>query len=639
MKHGFAAWFSSFIEGSAICRGLGRLGSILYKEIGSGLYSFLFGSYDAMCDTFDASRIGGALGGKNRAARYLAADIEESVYVSAVAAMMRYLSCLSLRVIGVFLMSCGFYSLLGQTVLYLIDTETAHFLPAAISAVLIVLGIPLLFSGKPLCTAIYDSTVWNAFFTRFCGFHERSYVAPDGATGRKGAAFILGLPFGILACFVHPLWLIAGCIAVIAAYIVLINPECGLYAAIFFMPIFVILPRPSIYLALLVIYTTFALGIKLLRGKRYFRVEPLDIFVLCFMAAMLLGGLVSYGGGQSIRTAAIYVALMLGYYLAVGLLNTREKLVRAALLLCVSLLLVSLYGVYQNVTGNISAEWIDTEMFDNIGGRVVSTFENPNMLGEYLILLLPIVAATFFGDRHLSTKPASLAAFAAGCLCLIYTWARGAWLGFLFAAVLFVLMWSRRSVALIVAGVCALPLLVPYLPANIVSRFTSIGDLTDTSTNYRVYIWRGSARMAADYAWTGVGVGEQAFNRIYPYYSFAGIEKAPHAHNLFLQIFIELGIFGFVLFIATLICFLQSGFSLAKCGEDKTVRLIGCGAMCGVLAALLQGMTDYIWYNYRVFFLFWIVFGLCSAARRIDAASRRQKRATVSETCADITIE
>ena len=367
MKHGFAAWFSSFIEGSAICRGFGRFGNFLYKKIGSGLYSFLFGSYDAMCDTFDASRIGGALGGKNRAARYLAADIEESVYVSAVAAMMRYLSCLSLRVIGVFLMSCGFYSLLGQTVLYLIDTETAHFLPAAISAVLIVLGIPLLFSGKPLCTAIHDSTVLNAFFTRFCGFHERSYVAPDGATGRKGAAFILGLPFGILSCFVHPLWLIAGGIAVIAAYIVLINPECGLYAAIFLMPIFVILPRPSIYLALLVIYTTFALGVKLLRGKRYFRVEPLDIFVLCFMAAMLLGGLVSYGGGQSIRAAAIYAALMLGYYLAVGLLNTKEKLVRAALLLCVSMLLVSLYGVYQNVTGNISAEWIDTEMFDNIG--------------------------------------------------------------------------------------------------------------------------------------------------------------------------------------------------------------------------------------------------------------------------------
>ena len=61
MKQGFSAWFSSFIEGSAICRGFGRFGSFLYKKIGSGLYSFLFGSYDEMCDTFDNGCIGGAL--------------------------------------------------------------------------------------------------------------------------------------------------------------------------------------------------------------------------------------------------------------------------------------------------------------------------------------------------------------------------------------------------------------------------------------------------------------------------------------------------------------------------------------------------------------------------------------------------
>lgn len=639
MKTGFFAWLSSLVSGSMICRGFAKLGNFLYKKIGSGLYSFLFGSYDEMCDAFDSGCVGTRLNGMNRSARYLASNIEESVYVSAVASLMRYLSCLSVRVIGVFLMSCGLYAMLGQAVLFLIDAEALHIGPAAVSVLLFLLGIPLLFSGKPLCVAVHNSTVWNAFFTKLCGFHERSYTAPNGATGRKGAAFILGLPFGILSCLVHPLWLLVGCAGVIAAYIILINPECGLYSAIFLLPFLVVLPHPSILLALLVIYTALAFGIKLLRGKRYFRIEPLDVFVLCFMAAMLLGGVISYGGGQSMRAAAIYVALMLGYFLAVGLLNTREKLMRAVMLLCVSLLLVSAYGVYQNISGNISAEWIDTEMFDSIGGRVVSTFENPNMLGEYLILLLPIVAAAFFGDCRFSAKATSLIAFAAGCLCLIYTWARGAWLGFLLAAALFVLMWSRRSVALLAAGVCLLPLAVPYLPANIVARFTSIGDLTDTSTNYRVYIWRGSARMAADYAWTGVGVGEQAFNRIYPYYSFAGIEKAPHSHNLFLQIFIELGIFGFVLFIAMLICFLQSGFSLSKHGEDKAVRLIGCGAMCGVLAALLQGMTDYVWYNYRVFFIFWITFGICSAARRIDAASRRQRRATVSATFAEITID
>lgn len=638
MKTGFRAWFSSLIEGSAICRGIGRFGSFLYKKLGSGLYSFLFGSYDTMCETFDDSAAAGLLHGKHRVGRYLASNIEESVYVSAVSGMMRYLSRLSLRVIGIFLMSCGFYSSVIQLVLYLVRQDALHITRGVISAALLLLGIPLLFSGKALCTAVHESTLWNAFFSGFCGFKERSFTAEDGPTGRKSAAFALGLPFGILSCFISPVWLLLGCIGLIAAYIVLVNPECGLYLTVFALPFLVVLPHPSILLALLTLYTTFAFVIKLIRGKRYFKPELLDVLVFCFMAAMLLGGFVSYGGGQSVRAAGIYTILMLGYFLAVGLLNTKEKLKKAAVALCVSLLLVSLYGVYQNLTGNMSAEWIDTEMFDNIGGRVVSTFENPNMLGEYLILLLPIVAALMLGDRNWTAKPTYIAAFAFGCLCLIYTWARGAWLGFLLAAAVFILMWSRRSVALIVGGLCLLPLAVPYLPANIVARFTSIGDLADTSTNYRVYIWRGSTRMAADYALTGVGVGEQAFNRIYPYYSFAGIEKAPHSHNLYLQIFLELGIFGFILFVALLICFLQSGFTLAKKGEDKTVRLIGCGALCGVLAALLQGMTDYVWYNYRVFFIFWLVFGICSAARRIDAAARLQKRAMVSDFCADVTL-
>ena len=144
--------------------------------------------------------------------------------------------------------------------------------------------------------------------------------------------------------------------------------------------------------------------------------------------------------------------------------------------------------------------------------------------------------------------------------------------------------------------------------------------------------------MAADYALTGIGVGESAFDRIYPYYSFAGIEKAPHAHNLFLQLFIEVGIFGFIVFLALLICLFQSGFSLAKHGADKEVRLIGCGALCGVLAALVQGMTDYVWYNYRVFFVFWLLIGFVAAARRIDYALRQKHVRVDNANSVDMTI-
>ena len=638
MKGGFKQWLSDFAAGSAIVRGLGKLADGIYKRIGSGLYGFVFGSYDTMCETFDDSMVGREQSQKRgKASNFLSRGIEKSVILNGIKACMLYLSRLSMRVIGIFCMSAGFYTLLAQTVIYLVTDEIAP-LSLAVALFLIVLGLPLLLSGRPFCKVISDSVFFGGFVRRFCGFRERSFEFDGAPTGKKGIAFILGLPFGILSCFVDPALLVVLILALIFVYMVMATPEFGYNLMIFILPFLVALPRPTILLSGFVIFTFFSYCMKLVRGKRYFKAELFDVIVICFMAVLMLGGVVSYGGSQSVQAALIYVSLILGYFLTVGLVNSKDALKRTVKILAVSLLIVSLYGLYQNFSGNISEEWIDTEMFDSIAGRVVSTFENPNMLGEYLILILPVLAAVMLGEKNWYKKPAYFACFAVGCVCLIYTWARGAWLGFMFAAVLFLLMWNRKAMGLIVAGIVALPFAIPFLPESIVSRFTSIGDLTDTSTNYRVFIWRGSTNLAADYALTGIGVGEEAFGRIYPYYSFAGIETAPHAHNLFLQLFIEVGVFGFIVFLALLICLLQSGFSLAKNGEDKEVRLIGCGALCGVLAALLQGMTDYIWYNYRVYFIFWIVIGIVSAARRIDAAARA-KKVTLSDDCiADIVL-
>ncbi len=628
MKGGFKKWLSAFLEGSAIARNLSKFADWIYSKLGSGVYSFIFGSYDTICETFDDSAIGSE-GFKKRGSisTFISKNIENSVIINKISALLFYLSRLSMRVIGVFLMSFGLFTLAAQAMVYLITESESVYLSGIVALVLMLIGGVLLLSKKAFCTAVFESKLFGGLARSFCGFKERSFVHEGAATGKKNFAFILGLVFGVLSAFVNPLIMLVIFIGCIAAYIVIINTEFGYHLMLFLLPFLVLLPHPTILLAGLTVFTFFSYAIKLVRGKKYLKIELMDVLVVCFMFVMLLGGIISYGGSQSIQAAGIYTTLILGYFLTVGLVNSKEALKRTVAILGASLLAVSLIGLYQNFTGNASAEWIDTEMFDAIEGRVVSTFENPNMLGEYLILLLPILAGVSFAEKQTYRKGGALVCFAAGCVCLVYTWARGAWLGFLLAAVFFMLIWNRKAMALIVAAVVALPFAIPFLPESIVSRFASIGDLSDTSTNYRVYIWRGSVNLAADYALTGIGVGEEAFASIYPYYSFAGIETAPHAHNLFLQLFIEVGIFGFIAFMAVLICLLQNGFSLAKCGDDKEVRLIGCGALCGVIAALMQGMTDYIWYNYRVFFIFWIVIGIVSASRRIDFAYRKKKTA------------
>lgn len=640
MKGGFKKWFSDFVAGSAIIRGISKLSNAIYSKLCSGVYSYVFGSYDAISETFEDGAIGGEQRKKRgRISGFVSRSIEKSLYLNMVKSLMTYLSHLSMRVIGVFILSAGAYTLLAQALIYLLAKEESAIVSGFVALLMIFIGLILSFSKKAFSQAIFDSVLFGAIAHNFCGFKERSLKFDGEPTGKVNVAIVLGLPFGILSCFISPLVILIGLIGMIAAYIVLVNPECGYNSMILLLPFLIILPHPTIILAGLVIFTFFSFVIKLVMGKRYFKVDLLDIFVVCFMLVMMLGGIISYGGFQSIQAASIYTALILGYFLTVGIVNSKESLKRTVSILCLSLFAVAAIGLYQNFSGNVSAEWIDTDMFDAIEGRVVSTFENPNMLGEYLILLLPIVAAAMLGEKNWSKKPAYFICFLAGAACLVYTWARGAWLGFLFAAVVFMLLWSGKTMGFIIAAIAALPFAIPFLPQSIVSRFASIGDLADTSTNYRVYIWRGSVNLASDYALTGIGVGEQAFGRVYPYYSFAGIETAPHAHNLFLQLFIEVGIFGFIAFLALLICILQNGFSLAKSGEDKEVRLIGCGALCGILAALLQGMTDYVWYNYRVFFIFWLVIGIVSAARRVDYAARKNKTAfLMDDTIAEMTL-
>jgi hypothetical protein len=296
-------------------------------------------------------------------------------------------------------------------------------------------------------------------------------------------------------------------------------------------------------------------------------------------------------------------------------------------------------------------------MFEDIAGRAISTLENPNMLAEYLILLLPLAAAQLLTGQTSGKRTAALLSCGVLGGCVILTWSRGAWLGLLFGAFVFMLIWSRRTVYLIVAGVASIPLLPFILPDSIIQRFMSIGNLGDSSTSYRVNIWRGTIRMLEDYWLSGIGVGEAAWGTVYPRYSLAAIETAPHAHNLYLQTWVQAGIVGLLLLAAVLFLLLQCHFcyyrdlsrlrdavsasvlsshirSDASSGAQRpeqnaeataareitSMRLQAAAPLCGVLATLLQGLTDYTWYNYRVYLMFWLICGLSVAYVRCGRA-------------------
>ena len=348
--------------------------------------------------------------------------------------------------------------------------------------------------------------------------------------------------------------------------------------------------------------------------------SPINRYVMLYAGVYLAGTLFSVNLRASLQPGLLTVAFILFAVVLFQAVTTRSQLDTLVSLMVFMGALVSFYGILQYLFGwgYQSAAWVDSDMFSSISFRVPSTLGNPNMLGQYLILLIPLGGAKLLSAKDWLSRVWYLGCCGVMCLCMILTFSRGAWLGLLFAGALFLVFLNPRFILL---APFALVALYFVLPETVISRFTSIGNLGDNSTSYRVYIWIGTLAMLKDYWVCGIGPGDAAFNTVYPAYSYNGI-VAPHAHNLFLQIVCDAGIVALLVFLVLLfVYFRMLCAALAKQPRWSTrVLQIACGA--GVAGFLVQAMTDYSFYNYRVMFLFWAYLAMGALAARRDELAK-----------------
>jgi O-antigen ligase len=204
-----------------------------------------------------------------------------------------------------------------------------------------------------------------------------------------------------------------------------------------------------------------------------------------------------------------------------------------------------------------------------------------------LVTMLPGVVRAVTAAR-----PWAAAAWLVGLVALALTYVRSAWLGFALGAASSLVLMKRRwlpvaALALVLVAATALP--------GVGERMRTIGSTTDETTRDRLAMLAAGVRIAADHPWTGVGPGQ--VKHLYARYATpeALRRSTSHLHNTPLQILVERGVVGLVLWLALFGAFFVRATRILRRLPPEALadRAIVSGVVGAVVAFLLAGLFEY----------------------------------------------
>ena len=610
---------------SLIAGSMRALGDKVRGVFARSFFGTLFSSYDVATERFESGAVYGAAkkiansSNVSKVRRVGSAVFDNSNVKRWVLSLTRAIRHCTGRFFGVLSLTFSMYVVLMYIIRKYGIFDTAPVSYLVVSGIVALLGLPLLFEKqKTLGSILLDSRFFSWLLFDFFGLRYETFRDTAPPIKKTSVAFIIGMILGCVTVLIPPLTILMVLGMVLYLYLSLVSPEAGFLLCLFFLPFLSVFEHPTVVLCALVICILAGYSIKLFRYKRVFRFGVFEWLLLLFMLMVLFGGTRNASMMLSMEMP-VMLLLMSGTVVAANLLRTKDMIIHAVEAFCFSCVVSAVVGICEYLLGQASLDWIDIEMFSDIDGRAVAFFENPNVLGTYLCLGAPLTMALMSISRDRS-RFRWFVGFCFIIACSVLTWSRGAWVGILVSVV--VMLICMRHTLGVVMGTWMIVTFSPYiLPTSVVGRVLSIGDAADSSTMYRLNIWRGCADMASDLGLAGVGVGEAAFSRMYAKYAVTGAETAYHAHSLWLNILLTLGVCGLVIFLIMMFFFYQRAFTVCRNNNDADIGRIVAASASGISGLLVAGLFDYTWYNYRVMFAYFVVMGFVCACDFVRAQS------------------
>ena len=241
--------------------------------------------------------------------------------------------------------------------------------------------------------------------------------------------------------------------------------------------------------------------------------------------------------------------------------------------------------------------------------------------------VLQLIASLAFGiflslkQKKNLTGVLLLLAIAGLVFALAATVTRASWIGFAVSVVVMLLLTASRRTILI-AGACAIPLVLASVVLLQQKRGISFIDKTDQSTSWRQTVWEeGFTLLISKPRHLLFGVGIDSIKGHWREWGLFDNGRQPigHMHSNLLQIALERGVPALIVWLILLGIYVRMLWRIARREAiEDFPRGLAIGALGGALGFFTSGLVHYNWGDSEVVTVFYFIMGLCLAVERTN---------------------
>ena len=371
-----------------------------------------------------------------------------------------------------------------------------------------------------------------------------------------------------------------------------------------------------------------------------FRLGSIGTSVAVFFLWMIVGVFYSSSLISSLASIGLWLLMFTGYFFFTEVLNSEEKIQKTIYFGGISAGIAGAVGIGQMVLFHygeyiakglsrffnpfwhfldvgisklvfLLPDFIESKMarttFNVFPARACSTFSNPLFFSAIEVVLLPFAAYCFICMKEKKHRIVGLFCFIMSIGGIASSYSRGPYLAAVCVAVLLLFYGGKKALKFALTGVGVLAVFIVFAQ-GIIKRLLTLLSSKDISVNTRTQIWQAAFEIGKKHPVFGYGTGfDNVRQLLHNDYKI----MQPHAHNIFLEIWLENGIFGVILFAAVLLIFALNVLKLLKKGKEQ--RYYAVTLFASVAGFVLCGMTDCLFYGLKPLQYIMMVFGISQA--------------------------